>query len=90
MNIPSHYFAMKMLSNASNIEFFQLFLTVLFLNAISGLQNCNVNGALIRILMEKRWMDDLQLMSLSTLIQSYQNDRKVIMQDCVQWNTVHE
>ena len=34
------------------------------------------------------WMDGLDFMSFSTVFQSYQDDERVILKNCVQWNTI--
>ena len=35
------------------------------------------------------WMDGLQFYILLTLFQSYQDDGRLIMHGCVQWNSVY-
>ena len=34
-------------------------------------------------------MDDLHFTSISTVFQSYQDDERLIMKGCKQWNPVH-
>ena len=35
------------------------------------------------------WMDYLRFMSFLTVFQSYQDDVRMIVKRCVQWNSVH-
>ena len=35
------------------------------------------------------WMYDLRFMSFSKVFQSYQDDGRLIMKGCVQWNSVY-
>ena len=57
----------------------RLWLLLGFLQALQRLSDSRVNG----------WMETCDFTSVLTVFQSYQDDDRLIMKGCVQWNPVY-
>ena len=51
-----------------------------------------VNPSITQVFLEllDGWADDAIFTSFSTVVQSYQNDGRLIMKGCVQWSSIYD